>query len=84
MYHFGTSTKCIQKRCEEEMHESWWRVMGFKKLGSLALVKDESKHTMKVERPLVHHRGAPLNPFHSMHYVLDFNLSCIWKSCSFV
>ncbi len=51
MYNLGTSIKCIQKGCEEEMHESWWNTMGFKKPCSLALVKDEGKHTMKVERP---------------------------------
>jgi hypothetical protein len=39
------------KRCEEEMHKSWLSAMGFKKLGSSTLVKDEGKRTMKVERP---------------------------------
>jgi hypothetical protein len=66
MYHFGTSTKCIQRGCEEEMHKSWWSVTSFKKQGSSTHVKDEGKHTMKAERPQTHHRGAPLNPFHSM------------------
>jgi hypothetical protein len=84
MYHFGTSIKCIQRGCEEEMHKSWCSATRFKKLGSSTLVKDESKCTMKVEQPWARHRGAPMSPFHSMHYVLDFNPSCIWKSCSFV
>jgi hypothetical protein len=49
MYNFGTSTKCIHKGCEEEMHESWWSATSFKKPGSLAPIKDEGKHTMKAK-----------------------------------
>jgi hypothetical protein len=35
--HFNTSTKCIQIRCAEDMHEAWWHSTRIKKPRSASI-----------------------------------------------
>jgi hypothetical protein len=44
VYHFGTSIKCIQQGCEEEIHKSWWISMGLKKPNLSTPIEDEGKN----------------------------------------
>lgn len=42
VYHFGTSTKCNQQGCEEEMHELWWIYACLQKLDFSTPIEDGS------------------------------------------
>jgi hypothetical protein len=48
VYHFGTSSKCVQQGCEEEMHEAWWRFFSYKKPDFLVSIEDGSIDTIKL------------------------------------
>jgi len=62
VYHFGTSSKCIQQGCKEEMHEAWWRFVGLKKPSSLVSIEDGGTDTVKLlaQRFWAHHGSAIL------------------------
>lgn len=68
VYHFGTSTKCIQQGCEEEMHKSWWISASLQK--SYFLVSIEDGGTAKAQPWQCSHKGAMFNLFHSVKVTL--------------
>jgi len=48
VYHFGTSSKCVQQGCKEEMDEVGWRFVGLKKPNFLVCIEDGGTDTIKL------------------------------------
>ncbi len=72
VYHFGTSIKCVQQGCEEEMHKSWWISTGLKKPNLSAPIEYESKNmtTNAYQLRTRNHKGATLTFLFIINFLL--------------
>jgi hypothetical protein len=76
VYHFGTSIKCIQQGCEEEMHKSWWILASLKKLNLSIPIEDEGKNmtTKGQQLQACSHKGATL----TFSFIISFFI-VVWR-----